>query len=532
MTTTDKSRADALTGPYSTRHRSIGDWLWCELMDYCKELGMPPADNDRLFAIVDQARAAWDRHVEQHEAAPASLEGLRRAVLTPRAFVRDEYGMLTHPAIPALDEDVNYQTFFAAFGIESTFVCMETDVDCDAYERYVESNDPNCSFWTPSTPAGDGWLLLEIYDTEDGPVALYVREKKPESMRERWKREKQEHLATQPAPSAPLEGTGNGADEAEHKLTCRAIDGAMAFGYQNTNPPPSADHWLAPYWHVGRKQAELETRATGRVAVADLPSFPTMLRKMWSGTEVQQWIDDCIKPLVQERHHDWHCAPRTEVAGAMLSGDASECLMAVVSHHRDFVNACKVMHFDAINDDSDAYWEKQIDVLNRMKAQAERALSEPFADAAAAPTDETCKCHRIGDWKGFHHPLRDKAHEDAPAAGAPPDERLAFESMQGAALFLTSNHAVTHVPIEGVQRNRTWVAQRLLDLVDAAKARAAASQPTAEPRAEVKDDDELCAERYRLLRRGQHWSVINGIGDTLSAGELDAVIDAVRAGGQ
>jgi hypothetical protein len=44
----------------------------------------------------------------------------------------------------------------------------------------------------------------------------------------------------------------------ERKLTCEAIDGAMAFGYQNTNPPPSDDHWLAPYWKIGRKQAEME----------------------------------------------------------------------------------------------------------------------------------------------------------------------------------------------------------------------------------------------------------------------------------
>ncbi|WP_208449120.1 hypothetical protein [Burkholderia anthina] len=42
-------------------------------------------------------------------------------------------------------------------------------------------------------------------------------------------------------------------------------------------------------------------------AVADLPHFPTMLRKMWSGGEVQRWIDDNIKPLVQERHFDFHC---------------------------------------------------------------------------------------------------------------------------------------------------------------------------------------------------------------------------------
>ncbi|MDN7897160.1 hypothetical protein QZM82_13265 [Burkholderia cepacia] len=46
--------------------------------------------------------------------------------------------------------------------------------------------------------------------------------------------------------------------QAERKLTCEAIDGAMAFGYQNTNPPPSADHWLAPFWKIGRKQYAAE----------------------------------------------------------------------------------------------------------------------------------------------------------------------------------------------------------------------------------------------------------------------------------
>ena len=37
------------------------------------------------------------------------------------------------------------------------------------------------------------------------------------------------------------------------------------------------------------------------------------------------------------------------------------------------------------------------------------------------------------------------------------------------------------------------------------------------------------AARYRMLRRGQHWSVINGVGDTLRAEELDAAIDAARS---
>jgi hypothetical protein len=48
----------------------------------------------------------------------------------------------------------------------------------------------------------------------------------------------------------------------ERKLTCDAIDGAIAFGYQNTNQPPSDDHWLAPFWKIGRKQAELETASS------------------------------------------------------------------------------------------------------------------------------------------------------------------------------------------------------------------------------------------------------------------------------
>ena len=37
------------------------------------------------------------------------------------------------------------------------------------------------------------------------------------------------------------------------------------------------------------------------------------------------------------------------------------------------------------------------------------------------------------------------------------------------------------------------------------------------------------AARYRLVRRGQHWSVIDGIGNTLRAEELDKQVDAAIA---
>ncbi|WP_186040616.1 hypothetical protein [Burkholderia gladioli] len=40
-------------------------------------------------------------------------------------------------------------------------------------------------------------------------------------------------------------------------------------------------------------------RATSSAAGAELPPFPTMLRKMWSGGDVQRWIDQNIAPLVR-----------------------------------------------------------------------------------------------------------------------------------------------------------------------------------------------------------------------------------------
>lgn len=39
---------------------SVGDWLWSELMDYCKARGIAPATADRLFEIVKRARAMID----------------------------------------------------------------------------------------------------------------------------------------------------------------------------------------------------------------------------------------------------------------------------------------------------------------------------------------------------------------------------------------------------------------------------------------------------------------------------------------
>jgi hypothetical protein len=70
----------------------------------------------------------------------------------------------------------------------------------------------------------------------------------------------------------------------ERKLTCQAIEGAMAFGYQNTNQPPDDDHWLAPYWKIGRKQAELEA---GSIPSIEARRTADALRSCdWSNTPI------------------------------------------------------------------------------------------------------------------------------------------------------------------------------------------------------------------------------------------------------
>ena len=46
------------------------------------------------------------------------------------------------------------------------------------------------------------------------------------------------------------------ADNAYKRDLLDAVVGALAFGAQNTNPPPS-DHWATRFWEIGREEREL-----------------------------------------------------------------------------------------------------------------------------------------------------------------------------------------------------------------------------------------------------------------------------------
>lgn len=69
--------------------------------------------------------------------------------------------------------------------------------------------------------------------------------------------------------------------------------------------------------------------------------------------------------------------------------DARKCLMDVLSHHDDFEKACRALK-DAASDDGNgseaSYWLDRIDVLGRIKTQAEHALTA-VAQPIPAPRD-------------------------------------------------------------------------------------------------------------------------------------------------
>jgi hypothetical protein len=91
--------------------------------------------------------------------------------------------------------------------------------------------------------------------------------------------------------------------------------------------------------------------------------------------DVRMWIDvdaEDYERCQQEDRRIVYTAPPAQTA---ITDDARECLMDVVSHHHDFRTAC--IEIKAANETTrsdELYWQKQIDVLDRMKGQAERAL--------------------------------------------------------------------------------------------------------------------------------------------------------------
>ena len=87
----------------------------------------------------------------------------------------DEMGFFFHPDIPGEEETDDVHALCKALGFDAAAVAMEDDAP-ELSDDWSESEDITApTRWTPTPPAGEGWMLVAKYDTEDGPHAMFVR---------------------------------------------------------------------------------------------------------------------------------------------------------------------------------------------------------------------------------------------------------------------------------------------------------------------------------------------------------------------
>lgn len=119
-----------------------------------------------IVAAIEQLRAGKTHPVLDDRWKARMLDG--------RAIERDEMGLGDHPELPMLDEGMMPRSFFAALGLELAHTSAEDQLDWDVLGAMSEA--VNWTDWLPTPPQGDGWKLVSIFDTEDGPVAWWLRE--------------------------------------------------------------------------------------------------------------------------------------------------------------------------------------------------------------------------------------------------------------------------------------------------------------------------------------------------------------------
>lgn len=164
-------------------------------------------------------------------------------------------------AIVDTTEPVAYLKFWAAqysmgesnIGVdEGLEVCSAGEIGMDGREAFPVYASPSAAAGSASPAAADDSYLRDASHPKDMTQAM------------EWivgLRNRVDSLLDVINEREVLAHAGVGAEPAKqsipHRLTLESIQGAICFGREGINPPPSDDHWLAEYWHIGRQLDKL-----------------------------------------------------------------------------------------------------------------------------------------------------------------------------------------------------------------------------------------------------------------------------------
>lgn len=99
------------------------------------------------------------------------------------AMCRDQVsGAFFHPNFPwvLIGPDESLQPYLDAMNLEAKTVDLETDVGPGVESARMLQSEGSGDYllpWVPSRPEGERWVLMAIYDNEDGGTALWARKR-------------------------------------------------------------------------------------------------------------------------------------------------------------------------------------------------------------------------------------------------------------------------------------------------------------------------------------------------------------------
>ena len=96
--------------------------------------------------------------------------------ISPAEVTRDENGFWAHPDLPNFDESIEaFEQWGADNQLQFSATYFEHDAPEELCDEWFGNGIPDCSAWEPTNPEGDGWFMLGIWDTDDGPVCSWAR---------------------------------------------------------------------------------------------------------------------------------------------------------------------------------------------------------------------------------------------------------------------------------------------------------------------------------------------------------------------